>query len=364
MRQSTRSRNVPYARSATAVLVLVLSGCNATSSSPSPQSAGAHAATTPTPAAGATPSANPEPSIGGLPVGRIVFDRYRDGPEGTYLDTFILDASGTETRLDIPNEAVERRAAWSPDATSLLVDSWAEDIGSSVGIYVLATGTYTALDHGLEGDVTCSDWAPNGLTVICSVSSATEADDGIYAVDVASGSVTRLTHSEFHFVEGTAGACGGGENRAVYSPDGTRFAYQQQKCGTGADPSADETGAVAIADADGSNPDTVVPFGGVLTHPGGEISWSPVADRIAFGTPDGRLRVIAADGTGLETIRVPVPGFVFGPTWSPDGAWILVSIATDSAVDLYAVAVDGSHAVQVTDSSEDEVYTDWTAGGP
>jgi hypothetical protein len=87
-----------------------------------------------------------------------------------------------------------------------------------------------------------------------------------------------------------------------------------------------EQGAIVVVNADGSSPTTVVAFGGVRTHPGGEISWSPTQDVIAFATQDGVLSVVNADGSGMHTIDVPVPGFVFGPEWSPDGLWILVSI--------------------------------------
>ena len=82
---------------------------------------------------------------------------------------------------------------------------------------------------------------------------------------------------------------------------------------------------------------------------------------IAFGTQDGKLSLIAADGTGLRTIDLPTPGIVYGPSWSPDGKWLLVTVEPEATgrADLFVVAPDGSTMVQVTDTSEVEAYTDW-----
>ena len=213
----------------------------------------------------------------------------------------------------------------------------------------------------MVGEVECTDWSPDAARVICARGGPDEKNDGLYSVDVATGAATRLTTSPYHHVVGTAGECGGGEGRAVYSGDGSRFAYVQQKCGTGADPSSDEQGAIAVASADGSGAQVIVPFGGVRTHPGGEIAWSPTDDMIAFGTQDGTLSLISADGTGLQTIELPQEGFAYGPTWSPDGKWILVTVispATDGD-DLFVVTPDGSTISQITDTAEVEAYSDW-----
>jgi Tol biopolymer transport system component len=333
-------------KAASLMLLLAASGCA------SPQQT---VSRPPPSAASASPSSLV--TSGQLPVGRIIFDRYRGGPEGTYLGSFMLDATG-ESEIEFPVSAEERRAVASPDGRTLLVDSWAMETGSFVDTLDLATGAYTPLAHGLVGDIHCSDWAPSGSSVVCSLSSDVETDDGLYAVQL-DGTVTRLTHSAFHVVEGSDGSCGGGEGRAVYAPDGGRFAYEQQQCGLGPDPGRGEQGAVVVADADGTHAVTIVPFGGVRTHPGGEIDWSPAGDQIAFATQDGVLSVVNADGTDLRSIELPVPGFVSGPAWSPDGAWILVAVDAGRGSDLYAVTADGSAAIQLTRTPESEVFTDW-----
>jgi hypothetical protein len=338
------------------VVVAFVAACNSATPTPSP----APPTASPSPAPSATPDATTSPSAAAGIYGRVVFDRYINGAEGMYEGTYVLE-SAVETKLDVPFPAVERRAVWSPGGQTLLIDSWSWDTGGSVGIFDLTAGTYTPIEHGLVGDIHCTDWSLDGLRVICSLTSENPDDDGLYSVSVSDGTVTRLTHSQYHFVEGTSGACGGGQGRAVYSPSGAQIAYEEQRCGAGADPSLDEQGAIVVADADGSNPTTVVDFGGVRTHPGGEIAWSPSSDLIAFATQDGLLSVIHSNGLGLREITLPVSGFVFGPAWAPDGSSLLVSVNQGSGAQLYVVSADGSSAVRVTDPPEgtDDLYTDW-----
>jgi len=250
---------------------------------------------------------------------------------------------------------------WSPDGARLLVNAFT-GTNLIVGTFDPVPATWSEIrPDGMVGEVECTDWTPDATHVICARGGPDSKNDGIYSVDVATGAAKRLTTSAFHHVVGTAGECGGGEGRAVYSGDGSRFAYVQQKCGDGADPSSDEQGAIAVSSADGSDTHVIVPFGGVRTHPGGEIAWSPTDDLIAFGTQDGKLSLIEADGTGLRTVDLPQPGFVYGPTWSPDGKWILVTVNSPATGrdDLFVVAADGSTMSQVTDTAEVEAYSDW-----
>jgi Tol biopolymer transport system component len=301
--------------------------------------------------------------VGRLPTGRIVFDRLAGSPEGDFLGAFSLGVDGKETSVRLPVANMGVTGAWSPDGTKLLVNAFT---GSNliVGTLDPTAATWSEIrPDGMVGEVECTDWTPDGTRVICGRGGPDPADDGIYTVEVATGTTKRLTTSAFHHVVGTSGECGGGEGRAAYSADGSQFAYIQQKCGTGADPSADEEGAIAVASADGSDVKVIVPFGGVRTHPGSEISWSPSGDLIAFGTQDGKLSVIRADGTGLRSIDLPQPGFVYGPAWSPDGKWLLVTLdaAATGQADLYVVAPDGSTMVRITDAPDVEAYTDWAA---
>jgi Tol biopolymer transport system component len=331
-------------------------------SAPQPVLVSAEPSTPATPAASASAL-----TTGPLPVGRIVFDRLRGNPEGDFLGAFILGTDGVETKLKVADTIEGITAVWSPDGTRLLINSYSADKGSSVSTLDPLTGTSVALPNkDMAHEIECSDWAPDGRSVICGRGGPDPTNDGIYRIDVVTGKATRITHSRFHHVVGSAGECGGGEGRAVYAPDGARFAYVQQKCGSDADPSAGEEGSIVVVEADGSAARSIVPFGDVRTHPGGEISWSPTGNLIAFGTQTGELSVIGADGTGLRVIELSQPGRAYGPTWSPDGNWILTTVVSslDGSHDLYVVAPDGSKMIRLTETEEAEAYTDWGPAAP
>jgi Tol biopolymer transport system component len=371
-RQETVTEGLAMTRTgaaAVAAFLIVLAGCtgtpSATGSSAASRLPGSPGATGVAPStAGSTPTASGSATtVGRLPIGRIVFDRLSGGTEGTFDGMFTLGMDGVEEEVKLPVAPDFASGVWSGDGRKLLVDSFTDPVGGAVGILDDQSGQLTALaPKGLANGLDCSDWSPDDRTLVCGYGSPDKVRDGIYLVDVASARATRLTTSQDHDTVGTAGECGGGESRGVYSPDGRRIAYERQRCGTGPDPSSDEAGAVVVIGVDGSSPRTIVPFGGVRTHPGGEISWSPDGSLIAFGTQDGDLSVVGADGSGLR--RIPVPqtadgGFAYGPAWSPDGKWLLVAVGGNGSSDLYAVALEGSDAIQLTSTGLTEAYTDW-----
>jgi Tol biopolymer transport system component len=287
-----------------------------------------------------------------------VYDRFLNGAEGEWKGTFIADANG-EQRLTIPVPSDGGLApVWSPDGARLAVNIWSPPSGPSLAAIINPDGTgFRFLKPNGLPDYGCSDWSPDGATLLCSTNSGPHARDGIWSVKVDGTAATQLTRSPFFDTTGSQGECGGGDGHAVFSPDGKRFAFIRQKCGSGPDPSSDETGAMIIANRDGSGLRTVIPQGGVLTHPGTRLSWSPDGKWIVFGTPEGDIDLVHPDGSGL--VKVPIgigTSSSVGPVWSPDGTRIAFS--TDEGTS-YTVAPDGSAEQAIPALSGGEWLIDW-----
>ena len=72
-----------------------------------------------------------------------------------------------------------------------------------------------------------------------------------------------------------------------------------------------------------------------------------------FQRPYGQLYLVHPDGSGLH--RVPIslePGTgALNPSWSPDGAWIVVSLQRAEVSGIFVVHPDGTDLRPVTGAS-------------
>ena len=315
------------------------------------------------------PAQSPTASQVAVPPGWIAFDRYDAafGAEGPYTGTMIIRPDGTDERsFAVPLTSFGLGAAWSRDGEQFVVNTWTEaDQGGRPGVVDVDGSDFAKLvPDGVDGDFGCSDWHPDGNTLLCAMSGIDPDVDGIYTMRIDDLHLERLTKSPFHFTEGSAGMCGGGENRAIYSPDGTQIAYVRQRCGLGANPSADESAAIVLMHPDGTDQRDLVEQGRVKSHPGSQISWSPDGTSIAFGSQEGDLFLVDAE-TGVVT-PIPLPADVGshhadGPDWSPDGSRLVFSMFADAQgeTELYTIAPDGSDLRQITTDGGSEHWARW-----
>jgi Tol biopolymer transport system component len=303
-------------------------------------------------AAGATASSP-------VPPHRIAFDRNSGdgGAEGSHLGVFSANADGSDERR-IPVEA--GIVGWSPDGSQLLLTVFgAPAISDPDG------SAFRVVEIDTDMLVWCSDWSPDGTTLLCAAEQDGHPEvDGIYTVKTDGTDLTRLTTSPYHFTQGTSGQCGGGQNRGVYSPDGSQIAFIEQRCGTGPRPDADESAAIELMNSDGSGLTEIVPQGKVQSHPGSQLSWSPDGSLIAFNSQDGHIYVVRPDGADLE--ELPIEGgwggrFAMGPDWSPDGSRLAFAMYTDvdATQELHTVAPDGSGLTKVTETPGAENFVRW-----
>jgi Tol biopolymer transport system component len=358
---------------------LVAGACGSTSRGSQPPSGAATASASQVPGsvlplATAAAAASASPSVPPQPAGRLAFDRYdvAFGAEAPLLGSFVTASDGTdEHALTLPAATIGLLPVWSPDGRRLLVALWTPPTGpvTSGVMNVDGSGLVVFDPPGVDGDLGCTDWSPDGELLACYVSGFAPAPDGIYTLRSDGTDLVRLTTAPFHHAQGTAGECGGGDSRGVFSRDGSQIAFIRQRCGTGANPSSDESAAIEVVNRDGTGLREILPQGGVKSHPGSQLSWSPDGTRIALGSQSGELFLVHPDGTGLTQIPLPTDlgsHHAYGPDWSPEGTRIVFSMYVDAkgSTDLYSIAPDGSNLVQITQEDGAENYASWGPPAP
>jgi hypothetical protein len=293
-------------------------------------------------------TAEPASASAPHPDGKIAI---LDGQGNIYL----MESDGTGlTKLIDPWNSGGSVVLWSPDGLRLAFTSNGYIEEADGGMYV------TTLD-GDAGRVSSDDlsgvpyswspsWSPNGAKILYVGGS----DLGIYAVDVASGTVVSIASPEPQIDEVSTGF-----ESPTFSPDGSRIAYVERSTSyvSGGDlpwskPRVVFSGAIFVADADGTNAvritSSLAPAGGSTKYVDDDHSpvWSPDGTSIAFasGVPGDQvssvLVVVDADGSDRRELTDGSDKVLY-PTWSPDGR----SIAWSGDSDSFVIDVDGSKLV-------------------
>jgi len=196
-------------------------------------------------------------------------------------------ANGPPEQITHVSEVLQLR--WSP-------------AGNLFAIQTLPFGTIVVMaPDGSDPRLVASDaflgeFSPDGNRLAL----VREADgkDDIWVVDLVTGGLAPIVTFA---VEGFT-------SHLVWSPDGTRLAFDRTDCpgGTGCgDPQ------VIVVDA-----------GSTARHPvavGTDPSWSPDSQQLAFSGPLGEVRVVSADGGAARTIATRTLGAPTVLAWQPKG---------------------------------------------
>jgi len=262
--------------------------------------------------------------------GRIAFGRY-DRFVGDFV-SYLIDPNGSGEMQLLPKGHELPR--WSPDGKDIvLVDS------SLTTVIVEDAGLADASVRSLSKppaplNLGCVVWSPDGARLACEGWDDTDPTrNGIYTVSAVDGSdLQRLTSNPD----------GGHDLPGDYSADGSQLYFGR------------ENGAIMVVGVDGSNPRPVTSgtYGSPRLSPDGKTLVTDDGSTIYF---------IAIDGGAVTPITIlGTTMHAYVASWSPDGTWIVFSLATPGgAGDIARARLDGTGLFRITNDPANEEMADW-----
>jgi len=285
-----------------------------------------------------TPTATPTPPMvvaRSLPsitfMGRDVDQSWR---------IYVMNADGSEVTALSPEGVEDTAPIWSPDGQKIAFVSQRD---GNREIYIMdAEGQNVVNITRHPADDWTPAWSPDGSRL--AFSSFRTGGWEIFVVDTDCLSapetcpdrLTQITNDDT------------GNILPVWSPDGTRFAFNSKASGNW------DIYTMAINGAD------IRP---VTTHPENDLSptWSPDGSQIALeSNRDGNVEVyvVAADGAGTpRNITNLSWANDHGPAWTPDGQQLVFYSNREGNWDLFATSLDGETVINLTQTSERDEQT-------
>jgi WD40-like Beta Propeller Repeat len=180
--------------------------------------------------------------------------------------------------------------------------------------------------HGLNLPDDHPSFSPDFRRIVFTSNRANPDDWDIYAMSVNGSGPVPLSPAR------------GLDSEPVFSPDGTKIAFETQRFGNT---------EIAVMNADGTNVRRLTTNALEDIEP----AWSPDGTRIAFARVQSAhekdVFVMGADGSGERQITF-APGEDHDPTWSPDGTRLVIT----SERPPFSPPVGNIHVIRVSDGAD------------
>ena len=302
-------------------------------------------ASTPTAVAGATtPSGPTATTTTAKGPGRIAF--VRSDPTTSVRNLFVVNADGTNQQQVTDGFDINGAPAWSPDGSSVLIQTDIERITTIVRVTVgpdnkLADSAQLTTD--IKADSVSPIWSPDG-TMIAFQSKRDGPLSQVFVMNADGSNKRRLSDGN-----GFAG-------QPSWSPDSKMVAYvsgEQQTAGA-----AREVFTIAV---DGGTPTRITDTGGSFGNP----IWSPDGESIAcvqlVGDRDYKLLLMNVDGSNVRTLD---EGQVIkAPAFSPAGDAIVYYTVSNVGSDVTIYNIETERTTGVTKSQGDNYSPIWSPDG-
>ncbi|MBN1221246.1 MAG: PD40 domain-containing protein [Anaerolineae bacterium] len=298
---------------------------------------------------GPTPTVTPTPA---LVVARTL-------PSITYMGrdidqswrVYVMDADGSNVTVLSPEGLDDTAPTWSPDGKRIAFVSQRD---GNREIYVMETNCFELPDGCAQNaanvtrhpaDDWTPAWSPDGTQL--AFSSLRDGGWEIYVMDTVCLDAPDTCRDNLRQIT----ADGNLNISPVWSPDGSRFAFNSKAAGNW------DIYTMAV---DGSD------IRQVTVAPENDLSpaWSPDGTRIAFETNrDGNVEIYVVDANGTtppQNLSNFSTANDHGPSWSPDGQLIVFYSNREGNWDVFSTTLDGNTVNNLTQTpGRDEQTPAW-----
>ena len=229
---------------------------------------------------------------------RIVYVAETGPKENKQKRLAIMDQDQANHRFLTDGSYLVLTPRFSPNSQKITYMSYVDRNNPRVYILDIETGQQEIVGE-FPGMTFAPRFSPDGKKIIMSYSDPNVGNSEIYILDLATRISSRITNSSAIDVSGS------------FAPNGNRIVFNSDRSGRR---------HLYVADINGKNIKRISREGGSYYTP----VWSPRGDMIAFTKQEGGQFYIGVMETNGSNERMIAKSFhVEGPTWSPNGRYLL-----------------------------------------